>query len=230
MTEPRECACGCGVPIQTHAGKGRPGRYASGACRIRAFRAKAAVTNLLAQQATGVTILPPTLKLQIVPCTIDQANAFVERIHRHHKALRVAKFAVAVADSSGLVRGVAIVARPCSRHLDDGATLEVARLATDGAHNACSMLYGASWRAARALGYRKMVTYTIPEEGGASLRASGWRQVGKTKGDTWQSGVRQRSDKHPVGVKWRWEVTASIPEIAPRFPEDEQASSTLWTA
>lgn len=78
--------------------------------------------------------------------------------------------------------GVAIVGRPTARMLDDGWTVEVTRLATDGAHNACSILYAAAWRAARAMGYRRCVTFTLPEEGGASLRGAGWRCIGEAGG------------------------------------------------
>ena len=59
---------------------------------------------------------------------------------------------------------------PVSRYLDDGHTLEVNRLCTDGTKNACSFLYAAAWRAARAMGYRKIVTYILDTESGASLR------------------------------------------------------------
>lgn len=75
--------------------------------------------------------------------------------------------------------GVAIVGRPVSRHLDDGWTLEVNRLCTDGSRNACSALYAAAWRAARAMGYKRLVTYILESENGASLRAAGWKCVGR---------------------------------------------------
>jgi hypothetical protein len=114
-------------------------------------------------------------------------------------------FAVAVADESG-VRGVAIVGRPVARLLADDFTAEVTRLCTDGARNACSMLYGAAWRAARALGYRRLVTYTLPEEGGSSLRAAGWRLVGEAGGGSWSRVARARVDTHPTQRKLRWEA------------------------
>ena len=107
--------------------------------------------------------------LTITPISLAEANAFVHEYHRHHDPVPGAKFCIACSDDSG-VRGVAIVGRPVARMLDDGWTLEVNRCCTDGARNACSILYGAAWRAARALGYRKLITYTLPEEGGASLR------------------------------------------------------------
>lgn len=122
--------------------------------------------------------------LTIQPINLREACAFVKEHHRHHKAPRGCLFCVAVNDGER-VRGVAIVGRPVSRMLQDNYTAEVTRVATDGAWNACSMLYGAAWRACRALGYRRLVTYTLPEEGGGQParrgihndRRGGWRFV-----------------------------------------------------
>ena len=100
-----------------------------------------------------------------------------------------------------------MVGRPVARMLNDGATLEVNRLCTDGTPNACSMLYGAAWRAAKALGYRRLITYTLPEEGGASLRASGWRLVGLRGGGSWGRESRPRTDVAGLtGKKTLWEA------------------------
>lgn len=93
--------------------------------------------------------------LEIVPMTLREANAFVEQNHRHHGATVGHKFSIGLSDGEKIV-GVAIVGRPVSRHLDDGWTLEVNRLCTDGTRNACSMLYAAAWRAARAMGYKRV--------------------------------------------------------------------------
>src|SRR5689334_18781206 len=103
----------------------------------------------------------PKPRLEIVPCELDEANEFVRRHHRHHQPAVGHKFSLAVADDRGDVRGVAIVSRPTARRLQDGWTLEVVRVATDGCQNACSALYGAAWRACRAMGYRKLVTFTL---------------------------------------------------------------------
>ncbi|WP_342049894.1 MULTISPECIES: XF1762 family protein [unclassified Cupriavidus] len=145
------------------------------------------------------------MTLAIVPITFAEANEFVRRHHRHHRPPVGCKFCVAVA-AEGVVVGVAQVGRPVSRALDDGWTLEVNRLCTDGHRNACSMLYAAAWRAARALGYRKLVTYTLREEGGASLRAAGWRVVAETDGGSWSCPSRPRVDTHPLQAKLRWEA------------------------
>ncbi len=145
------------------------------------------------------------MKLSLQPITLREANAFVERHHRHHRPARGCIACVAVSESD-VVRGVAIIGRPVSRVLDDAWTAEVVRVATDGTKNACSMLYGAAWRACRALGYRRLVTYTLPEEGGASLRAAGWRCIGEAGGGSWDRKARPRVDLHPTQTKLRWEA------------------------
>ena len=145
-------------------------------------------------------------RLEIVPLTQREAVAFVANIHRHHKPSRGDVFRLGVADESGEIRGVAMVGRPVARHLDDGWTLEVTRVATDGCPNACSKLYAAAWRAARALGWRRLITYTLPEEGGASLRGAGWREIGAAGGGSWNCKSRPRVDLHPTQLKIRWEA------------------------
>lgn len=148
------------------------------------------------------------VKLRVVPCALDEANAFVRQHHRHHQATAGHKFSLAVADEQDTVRGVAIVSRPTARNSDDGMTLEVVRVATDGARNACSALYGAARRATFALGYTRLLTYTLPSEGGASLRASGYKEIGTAGGGSWSRSSRPRVDKHPLQAKIRWEVSA----------------------
>lgn len=145
--------------------------------------------------------------LKITPIALDEANAFVETHHRHHKPVPGAKFCVAVSEGE-TVHGVAIVGRPVARMSDDGWTLEVNRVCTDGARNACSMLYGAAWRAAKALGYRRLITYTLPQEGGASLRAAGWKLLGERGGGNWNVPSRPRIDtaQHLQGQKLLWEA------------------------
>lgn len=142
-----------------------------------------------------------------MPTTLAEARQFIREHHRHHKPPIGHIFAVAVADENDHVRGVCTVGRPVARLLQDGFTAEVTRVATDGARNACSMLLGASWRAARALGYRRLITYTLKNEGGASLRGAGYRCVGQAGGGTWSRANRPRVDLHPLQVKLRWERT-----------------------
>lgn len=146
------------------------------------------------------------MSLTVTPINLDEANAFVEIMHRHHKPVPGHKFSVAVSDENG-VRGVAIVGRPVSRHLDDGWTLEVNRCCTDGVRNGCSMLYSTCWRAAKAMGYRRLITYTLPEEGGASLKASNWACLGQRGGGSWNVPSRPRIDTAPQQRKLLWEAS-----------------------
>jgi hypothetical protein len=115
--------------------------------------------------------------LTIVPLTFRHACAFVAKHHRHNKPPRGTKFCLGVCDDAGDLRGVAMVGRPVARSFDDGLTAEVNRTCTDGCPNANSALYGAAWRVASAMGYRRLVTYTQAGESGASLTAAGWQRV-----------------------------------------------------
>lgn len=148
-------------------------------------------------------------RLIIVPINLAKANAYVATHHRHHKPTVGHKFSVAVADATGTVRGVAIVGRPVARHCDDGWTLEVNRCCTDGVRNGCSILYGAAWRVAKAMGYKRLITYTLPSEGGASLRGAGWTCVGERGGGNWNVKSRPRVDtaQELQGRKWLWHIT-----------------------
>lgn len=143
--------------------------------------------------------------MELKPITVRAASAFVAEHHRHHDAPRGAKFCLAAWHENQLV-GVAMVGRPVSRMLDNGTTAEVIRVATDGTRNACSFLYGAAKRAAQAMGYRKVVTYTLIEESGASLKAVGWNRMGVTGGGSWSRPSRPQVDHHPLQQKIRWEV------------------------
>jgi hypothetical protein len=145
--------------------------------------------------------------ISLAPCSIQDAREFIRQFHRHHKPPISGLFAVACA-LDGQVCGVAIVGRPVARGLQDGWTAEVTRLATNGTKNACSILYSACWRAARAIGYRRLVTYTLASETGTSLQAAGWRDIGRVSGRSWHCESRPRVDRHPTQDKIRWEVSA----------------------
>lgn len=154
----------------------------------------------------SVTVAPP--RLILVPVTLAEAKAFVERHHRHHGPTVGHILSVGVATDAGDMVGVATVGRPVSRMLDTGWVAEVTRCCTDGTPHAASKLYAAAWRACRALGYQRLITYTLVTEPGTSLRAAGWRCVGEAGGGTWNRKGRPRVDTHPLQVKLRWEVEA----------------------
>lgn len=147
-------------------------------------------------------------RLRIVPCDLDEANAFVKRVHRHHGPVVGHKFSLAVALGETVV-GVAIVGRPVARAYDDGMTLEVYRVATDGTANACSCLYGACRRATFALGYARLITYTLESEPGTSLLGAGWKCLGVAGGGSWSCPSRPRVDKHPLQGKFCWEAAGA---------------------
>ena len=143
--------------------------------------------------------------LEIVPMTLREANAFVEQKHRHHGKVVGHKFSIGASNGKEIV-GVAIVGRPVGRYLDDGWTLEVNRLCTDGSRNACSMLYAAAWRATRAMEYKRLITYILDTEPGTSLKAAGWKCVGQAGGLRWTGKRRPQVDLYPAQMKIRWEI------------------------
>lgn len=146
--------------------------------------------------------------LELRPCDFQTAVQFVGEHHRHNRPPIGHKFSIAVYDAGGVLHGVCMVGRPIGRYLDDGLTLEVNRCCTDGTKNACTMLYGAAQRAAAALGYKRIVTYTLESENGSSLRASNWICDGQAGGTHW-TGQRYEQTEMPLGemkVRWRKEL------------------------
>jgi hypothetical protein len=155
------------------------------------------------------------MNLHVLPVELAEANAAIAAWHRHHKPVIGHRFSLGCADEGGVLHGVCIVGRPVARlagHPRDVA--EVTRLATDGTHNACSILYAAAARACRAMGFLRIQTYTLPWEGGASLRASGWTHEGDAGGGQWKhtDGKPRRTDQ-PTEVKSRWSK-----QLAPERP------------
>lgn len=143
------------------------------------------------------------MSLRIAPCTVKAAIRFVAEHHRHLPRVQGGLFAVAVADEAGAVRGVALAGNP-ARVWQGTGRIAVLRVATDGAPNACSMLYGALARAARALGYLEIWTYTLPEEPGTSLRAAGFADHGLTDGGEHSRLSRPRRAAVRPEPKRRW--------------------------
>lgn len=135
------------------------------------------------------------MTLHLVPLRRAAAADAVRRWHRHNPPPIGDLFRVGVADDGGCLVAVGIAGRPVARHLDDGATVEITRVASDGARNSCSMLYGALSRAAFSLGYTRVITWTQAGETGASLRASGWRVIAeRPPRPGWSSMSRPRDD------------------------------------
>lgn len=140
--------------------------------------------------------------MEIRPITFRAACDFVSKHHRHHKPTVGCKFSIGLYDGDKLV-GCAICGRPVSRHLDDGFTCEINRLCTDGTRNACSMLYGACCRVAKAMGYREIITYILQSEPGTSLKASNFQCEGVAGGTHW-TGKRNLGQEIPHEMKLKW--------------------------
>lgn len=156
------------------------------------------------------------MSLRIVPITIGAAKQYVARWHRHHEPPRSALFAVACQSAGALEPcGVAIVGRPVARKLQDGKTCEVLRVATDETRNACWILLGACKRIAQAMGYSGLITYTLAEESGASLRAVGAMPTATVCGASWSSPSRKRTNKGNAQMKdkVRWDLFAAEQEV-----------------
>ena len=140
---------------------------------------------------------------EIVPISLKQANEYVTAYHRHHKAVRGCKFCIGLVDKSKNIVGVAICGRPVSRYYDNGSTIEINRLCTNGYKNACSRLYGACVRIAKEMGYKKIITYILESENGASLKASNFICEGEAGGKIW-TGSRCKDNGVPKEMKQRW--------------------------
>lgn len=140
--------------------------------------------------------------MDIRPVTFRQASDYINQHHRHHRATVGCKFCIGLYEDEKLI-GCAVCGRPVSRYLDDGLTCEINRVCTDGTRNACSMLYGACCRAAKAMGYRQIITYTLESESGASLKASNFSYDGIAGGEMW-TGSRRRDNGVPPEKKRRW--------------------------
>nr|WP_315462657.1 XF1762 family protein [uncultured Sphingomonas sp.] len=154
--------------------------------------------------------------IDLRPVTREEARSFIRDHHRHHGVPVGWIWLHGCHDDDGRLAGVAVVGRPVARPLDDGLTMEVTRLATDGTSNACSLLYGAARRAAIAKGYRRGLTYILASESGASLRAAGWHHLWNVDGRSWDVPGRPRTDKHPTEDKaaYGWGAWPQIERLA----------------
>ena len=159
--------------------------------------------------------------MKAIPIELKEANEFVEQLHRHHAPVYRDKFRIGCVDDSETLHGVVQCARPVSRYLDDGKTLEVVRLCSDGTENVCSFLYSKAARIAKEMGYTKIITYILASETGTSLKASGWHlDLDNCGGGEWSSPSRPRQlidgqlsffgdnkPKYSTEKKQRWSKT-----------------------
>lgn len=174
-------------------------------------------------------------RLAVVPLTLPKANRYVGQWHRHHAPIPAGFvwWSVGCITEGGEVVGVAISGRPTNRNNDDGQTVEVLRVATNGHPNACSLLYGACVRAARAIGAWQVITYTLEEESGASLRGAGWERQKDGIHSSWMRGTSRRKAverPHMEIPKTRWAVTLRQPLLVMDAPEADDTLTLDWSA
>jgi hypothetical protein len=144
----------------------------------------------------------------VVRVTLKEANEFVAAFHRHNAPVRGMIFAIGVSHLGELV-GVAILGRPVSRMLSDGVTAEIVRCCVrdEAPKGSCSFLYRAAWRAWRALGGQRVITYTLASENGSSLRGAAFRIVAQVQPEAWSRPSRGRKWQSVYGQqKLRWEL------------------------
>lgn len=155
------------------------------------------------------------MSLRIVPLTLKQANALIEKLHRHHKPVVGHRFSIGcVDDAAGALVGACVVGRPVARMTSAYDIAEVTRLVTDGTPNACSILYAAAARSAKAMGFERIQTFILDSEIGTSLKASGWTQDGVSGGGSWNSPSRWgRREDQPQDRKQRWVRVLNAPSI-----------------
>jgi len=168
--------------------------------------------------------------LQVVPIELKMANAIVKQLHRHHKPTVGHRFSLAVLDAEGKICGVSIIGRPVARLTKDDEVLEVTRVATDGTKNACSILLGAAARAGKAMGYLSIQTFTLPSEGGSSLRGAGWQNFGESGGGQWKhtDGKARCTDNTSVKQKWVKILNAQRPKIQSPTMDVSSSQSSLF--
>ena len=163
--------------------------------------------------------------MRLVPLELREANALVAQWHRHHQPVQGHRFSIGLLNNRGELVGAAIMGRPVARRCDHRMTLEITRLVTNGATNACSALYSAAARAAKAMGYAKIQTYILASEHGTSLKASGWECEGPAGGGQWKhtDGKPRRSDQ-PTERKTRWakmlHIAVEIPPVKAKVDDD----------
>jgi len=167
------------------------------------------------------------IRLSVQPITLQVANAYIELMHRHHGASPpgLPYFSIAAVDDDAQIRGVATAAIPnAANRLKDGLrTMEVVRVATDGTPNACSILYAGSAKAARALGFSRIITYILGDETGISIRAAGWTEDPGEYGNlSWANRPGRTGNNY--GVKGRWSLDINGTERPPlRLPPEIEA-------
>lgn len=137
---------------------------------------------------------------------LREACGFIARHHRHHVPPQGGIVALGLWEDEKLV-GIGILGRPLARAAQMNGDAELIRLCVlpDVAH-AASALQARMKRVAQSLGFRRMLTYTLADEAGTSMRAAGMqRDIDLTRGGEWTTPTRKRlAAIHPTARKIRW--------------------------
>jgi hypothetical protein len=159
-------------------------------------------------------------QLRIRPCELRLANEIIGKWHRHHKPVVGHRFSLKVVDEDEGVCGIAVCGRPVARLTCSGTVLEITRLATDGTPNACSMLYGACRKVAKAMGFEKIQTFILETEPGVSLRAAGYQLESVSPGGNWSCTSRpDRRQDQPMCPKQKWVCNLTDQRIVEQLAE-----------
>ncbi|MCP1161243.1 MULTISPECIES: XF1762 family protein [Bacillus] len=148
---------------------------------------------------------PQQLRLQTIPITLKIAQEFISKFHRHNQAPQGHKFSIGLWDHDVLI-GVIIAGSPVARHNNNGFTLEITRCCLKSSiyRNGISKMIGSVYQVAKAMGYTKIITYTLDHESGDSLKSCGFELEAITSGGSWNSTARKRENKAPTTPKKRW--------------------------
>lgn len=157
------------------------------------------------------------MSLTVAPIALKHAAKFIGVEHRHNKVMGIQRWALAAYDGQRLI-GVVVVGNPNARMLKHPRRFEVTRLATDGTTDACSFLYGAATRVARAMGIWSLKTYTLLSESGASLRAVHAKDEGEVAAEEWGRPSRPRTTKHTIAPRRRWELLRDTADLCKEYP------------
>ena len=147
-------------------------------------------------------------KLEAVPLTLKDCNEYIQNFHRHNKPVQGSKFAFGCKYKGKLV-AVCVVGRPIARYKDDGFTAEVTRTCVfdDAPKGVNSFLYSRAWKAWKAMGGKRIITYTLQSESGASLRGAGWKilhEVEINNNQGWLSRDNRKLQKVSKEPKFCW--------------------------
>lgn len=179
---------------------------------------------------------------RLVPIDLDEARDFIRSHHRHNPDMTGWRVGVGLA-TGGELRGVAVLSRPVAiKVARDPFTCEIIRVCTLGDKNANSRLYGAACRVAKNLGYDTAITYTRPDESGASLLAAGFLRdegiYGSREGQEWhpnepkQDSLFGEPKRDTSGPKYRWRRRltpgrrSTTAEPSPAMPDSPSGGST----